>query len=78
MEHQLSTMPIGRLPCMHKDPASNLRPCSVIPKPDWIEGDWNGIIPLQACGGLNPGQSTPIPLLTGINEQGLNQSNEQV
>jgi hypothetical protein len=53
------------LACLFK-----LRPC-VIPKPGWIVGDWSGITPSQVCGGLNPDQSTPIPLLTRINEHGL-------
>jgi hypothetical protein len=36
---------------------SRVSPCSFIPKLDWIERDWSGIIPSQTCGGLNPGQS---------------------
>jgi hypothetical protein len=47
------------------------RACSIIPKPGWIEGDCDGIIPSQACGGLNLGQSTSNPLLMDTTEQGL-------
>jgi hypothetical protein len=53
------------------DDGFDLWHCSVIPKLGWIEGDWGGIIPSQACGGLNPSQSTLNPFLAGINEQGL-------
>jgi hypothetical protein len=45
-----------------------VRGCSVIPELGWIPGDWGGIIPSQACGGLDPSQSTSNLLLTGINK----------
>jgi hypothetical protein len=48
-----------------------VRGCSVIPELGWIPGDWGGIIPSQACGGLDPSQSTSNLLLTGINKQTL-------
>jgi hypothetical protein len=46
-----------------------LRLYSVVPKPGWIEGDWNEIISSQSCRGLN---SCQIPSSVELKNKALN------